>query len=109
MSFGSLPQAGNLDFAPVCTRAPANATTFLALSFATAPVPVSVAGIAFWLDLTTTSLVFASTSSLGVARFGVPLPAWLGPGFGLAFQYGFIDPCGPQGITASNAMLAVTQ
>ena len=32
MSFGSLPQAGNLDFAPVCTRVPTSGVAFLGIS-----------------------------------------------------------------------------
>lgn len=109
MSFGSLPQAGNAAFAPVCTRAPAGAVTFLAMAFQTSVSPLPVAGVNFLLDLGSTQMVLATTNGLGAARHPVALPAWLPPGFAVAFQYGFVDPCGPQGITASNALRAVTQ
>lgn len=108
-SFGSLPQPGNLAFAATCTRAPANASTFYAIAFGTAPVPMPVAGIQFLLDPATTIAGFTTASGLGVARVPVGLPAWIGSGFSLAFQFGFLDPCGPQGVTASDAMVVVTQ
>jgi len=109
MSFGSLPQPGNAAFAPVCTRAPAGAVAFLATAFRTSVSPFPIAGINFLLDLGSTQIVLATTDGLGTARYPVPLPALLGPGVSVAFQYGFIDPCGPQGITASNALRVVTQ
>ena len=109
MSFGSLPQAGNAAFAPICTRAPANAVTFVAIAFQTTVSPTPIVGINYWLDLASTQLLLASTNGLGTARYSLALPAWLPSGFALAYQYGFVDPCGPQGVTASNALLAVTQ
>lgn len=109
MSFGSLPQAGNLDFAPVCTGAPANAATFLAMAFSAVAAPAPIAGIDFWLDQGTTLLVLASTDAFGVSRFAVPHPAWLPAGQSFAFQYGFVDPCGSQGVTASDALVTLTQ
>ncbi|MCA8973975.1 MAG: LamG domain-containing protein [Planctomycetes bacterium] len=109
MSFGSLPQAGNLDFGPVCTRVPGNAITFLAMALNAAPVPLHIAGIDFWLDSSTSLAVLASANGLGAARFTVPMPAWLPNGTSLAFQYGIVDPCGPQGLTASNALVTLTQ
>jgi hypothetical protein len=108
-TFGSLPQPGNLDFAAVCTRTVANAPTFYAISFATAAVPTTVAGVQFLLDPATTVAGFTTANGLGVARVGVGLPAWVGPGFSLAFQFGFLDACGPQGVTASDALIAITQ
>jgi len=109
MSFGSLPQAGNLDFAAVCTQAPANAPALFAVAFQTAAVPLPVAGINYYLDPTSSILTFTTANAFGVARLPVGLPAWIGAGFSLAFQVGFIDPCGPQGITASNALAVITQ
>jgi hypothetical protein len=108
-TFGSLPQAGNAAFAPVCTRAPGGALTFLAMAFGVAGSPLQVGGIAYWLDLGSSVLVVTTANGLGAARFPVALPAWLRPGFAVAFQYGFADTCGPQGLTASDALLVVTQ
>jgi hypothetical protein len=109
MSFGSLPQAGNLAFAPVCTLAPASAPAFFAVAFQTSAAPFPVAGVDYWLDIGSSTLTFTTANARGVARFPLGLPAWLAPGFQLAFQYGFLDPCGPQGITASNALAVITQ
>jgi hypothetical protein len=109
MSFGSLPQAGNLDFAPVCTRSPANAPALFAVAFQTAALPLPVAGVNYLLDPASSVLVFTTANGLGVTRMPVGLPAWVGPGFSFAFQVGFIDPCGPQGFTASDALVTITQ
>ncbi|MCA8949106.1 MAG: LamG domain-containing protein [Planctomycetes bacterium] len=109
ITFGSLPQAGNLAFAPVCTGAPAGAPTFLALGFQTVATPLSIAGIDFWLNSSTSLLTLASTDAFSVSRFTVALPAWLTAGQQFAFQYGFVDPCGSQGVTASAALATLTQ
>lgn len=109
LTVGSVPVPGNLDFAVVCTRAPANAGAFLAVSFGTAPNPLPVAGIQYFLDLPSSIVAFTTAGPSGAARYPLGLPAFLAPGFGLAFQYAFLDPCGPQGLTASNALVAIVQ
>lgn len=105
---GSVAVAGNAAFAPVCTRVPGGAPTFLAMAFAAAPAPLPIAGIAFWLDPGSAVLVLGSANALGTARYPVPLPASLPPGSSAAFQFGFVDLCGPQGLTASDALVVVT-
>ncbi|MCA8967264.1 MAG: LamG domain-containing protein [Planctomycetes bacterium] len=109
VTMGSAPVAGNADFAAVATRAPANAVTFAGIAFAAAPAPLSIAGIDYWLDLGTSVVLLSSTDPLGTARQGVPLPAWLGAGQSLAFQFAWFDPCGPMAVTASDAVVFVTQ
>ncbi|MCR9243800.1 MAG: LamG domain-containing protein [bacterium] len=109
ITFGSLPQAGNLDFQPVCTGAPPNAPTFLAIAFQTAATPLAIAGIEFWLDQGSSVLVLSTTDGAGVSRHPAPLPAWLPVGQQLAFQYGFVDGCGSQGVTASAALETLCQ
>jgi hypothetical protein len=109
LTVGSVARVGNAAFAAVCTRAPAGAGALFAVAFGTAPAPVSIAGIQYFLDLGTTTATFTTVGPLGRARFGIGLPTWLQPGLTLAFQYGFIDPCGPQGLTASDALVVVTQ
>jgi len=54
-------------------------------------------------------VLLSSTDPLGTARQGVPLPAWLGAGQSLAFQFAWFDPCGPMAVTASDAVVFVTQ
>jgi hypothetical protein len=108
-TFGSLPQPGNLDFAAMCTRAPANAGTLYAIAFGTAPAPLPIAGVQFYLDPSSTVAGFTTANGLGAARVPLGLPAWVSPGFSLAFQFGFLDACGPQGLTASDALVVITQ
>lgn len=109
MTFSSLPQAGNAAFAPVCTRSPANAVAFLALAFGTAPAPLPVFGIDYLLDLGSTVLFVTNSSPLGVARQTIAFPAFIPQGQTFAFQFGFVDPCGSQGFSASDAMITITQ
>src|SRR5690606_7686827 len=109
VSMGSLPVSGNADFAAVATRAPANAITFVGIALASAPAPLSIGGISYWLDPASSVVMLSSTNALGVARQSLALPAWLGAGMSLGFQFAWVDPCGPQGVTASNAVVFVTQ
>lgn len=108
-TIASVPTPGNLDFAAVCARAPANAGTLYAIAFSGLSSPLPAAGIGYWLDPNTSVFGFTTANALGTARVGVGLPAWIQPGFSLAFQFGFIDSCGPQGVTASDAIVAVVQ
>ncbi|MBM4061975.1 MAG: LamG domain-containing protein [Planctomycetes bacterium] len=109
MSIGSAPNAGNAAFGVVCTRAPANAVAFSAVAFAAASTPLRIAGIDYWLDTGSSVLLVTSANGLGVARQSLALPAWIGAGLVFAFQFGFLDPCGPQGATASDALVVITQ
>lgn len=109
MSFGSLPQVGNLAFAPMCTQAPPGAGAFFAVAFQAAAVPLPIAGIDFWLDPSSSTIAFTTANALGTARFPIGLPAWLPTNFTLASQFAFLDVCGPQGVTASNALVTISQ
>ena len=109
MTFSSLPQAGNAAFAPVCTQSPANTIAFLALAFGIAPAPLQVFGIDYMLDLGSTVMFVTTSSPLGVARQTIAFPSFIPQGQTFAFQYGFVDPCGSQGFSASDAMITITQ
>jgi hypothetical protein len=109
ISLTSLAQVGNAAFAPVCTRAPANAIAFLMTSFQPLPAPLQVAGVNVWLNPVPSVLSLASVNGLGAARCGLPLPVTAPLGLGLNFQFALLDACGPQGITASSAMTVVLQ
>ncbi len=109
MALRSVPSAGNLDFAVSCTQAPANATAFGAIALSAATAPLAIAGIDYWLDPSSSVILLSSASASGVARTALPLPAWIGAGQSFAFQMGFLDPCGPLGATASDAVIIVTQ
>ncbi len=108
-TIGSVPTAGNAAFAAVATRFPANAVGFAAIAFAGAPAPLAVGGIEYWLDPATTVLQLATANAVGVMRQGLALPAWAPTGMSFGFQFAALDPCGPQGITASQAIVVVTQ
>ena len=108
-SVGSLPVAGNLAFAPVCSRTVPNGVAFLLMSLGGVSSPLRIAGIDVWLDVPSSSLVLANTNALGAVRYPMPIPGNLLPGFSFAVQFGCVDPCGPQGITASDALRLVTQ
>lgn len=108
-TIGSVANAGNLAFAATATRFPANAIGFAAIAFSGAPGPLTAGGIEYWLDPATTVLQVTTASAFGVMRQGLALPAWAPPGMTFGFQFAALDPCGPQGITASQAIVVVTQ
>lgn len=108
-TIGSAPRPGNADFAAVATRVPAGAVGFGAIAFGVAPAPLSVAGIDYWLDPASSLLLLGTASTTGVLRQGLPLPAWLPTGQSFGFQFGVFDPCGPQGVTSSDAIVVVVQ
>lgn len=108
-TISTIPVAGNANFAAVATRFPANGAGFAAIAFGAAPAPLSIAGIDYWLDPASSVLQFVTASSLGVMRLPLGLPAWVAPGSTFGFQFAGLDPCGPQGITASQAIVVLTQ
>lgn len=109
ITVGSVARPGNLEFAPACTRAAVGAAGFLLASLQPLSTPVTTAGVQVWVDPTTSVLTLATVDGLGAARLRLPIPGFVPSGTGLAFQYGFVDPCGPAGITASDAMVVVVQ
>jgi hypothetical protein len=108
-TIASAPLAGNAAFGAAAVGFAANAAGFAAVALAGAPAPLAIGGIAYWLDPATTVLLFTTASPLGVMRVGLALPAWVVPGTALAFQFAGLDACGPQGIAASQGLLALTR
>lgn len=109
LSVGSIATPGNLAFAPVCTRAPSGSFGMLLVSLAALPAPIQIAGFDLWVSPVPAKLLLGSVNGLGTVRCGLPIPASVPPGFTLALQFGILDPCGPQGITASDAASVVLQ
>ncbi len=105
----SAASAGNLAFGVACTRTPANAPALWAASLGTVPTPVLVEGVDVWIDFNGLVVANATTSALGSLRFTLPLPATAPIGFPFAMQAAVVDPCGPFGFTASNALSIVVQ
>lgn len=107
ISLSSVATVGNGAFAAMCTRAPAAAPAFLLISFQALPAPIPVMGADLWISPAPAVLSLASVNGLGAVRNPLPIPATAPPGLGVALQFALFDPCGPQGVTASNAMTAV--
>ncbi len=105
----SAPTSGNTAFAVAGARLPASAFAFFATAFAAAPAGLPIAGIDYWLDPGSTIAVFTQADALGLVRFALPMPASGFTGVNLAFQVAALDPCGAQGLTASNAMAITIQ
>jgi len=102
-------QAG-ADFALTCEDGPPTGSGWLGLAFGRLDPPEPIAGIELFLDPGSGLflLVPASTDALGYAELEIAVP----PGLeGLVFtaQWFWLDPCGPQGITASHALEVTIQ
>jgi hypothetical protein len=105
----SAASAGNLVFGIACTRTAANAPALWAASLGTVPTPVLIEGVDVWIDFNGLVVANATTSGLGALRFTLALPATAPIGFPFAMQAAVVDPCGPLGFTASNAVIIVVQ
>jgi hypothetical protein len=105
----SLPQAGNLDFGFAAHTLPAGSLAVMLLGAGPGAGPLRVVGIDLWLDA---NGIFAgapaATDALGTARLAFPLPSTLPANLGLSVQLVAIDPCGPLGVTASDALAIAT-
>ena len=105
----SLPNLGNADFAFVGHRGPANAPAVALLSSSPAASPIPLAGIDLWVDAAGLIGGFAvSIDGRGVARLPLPIPSTAPAGFTLAVQFGILDPCGPMGLAATDAVGVAT-
>ncbi|MBL8728418.1 MAG: LamG domain-containing protein [Planctomycetes bacterium] len=100
----STPTALNLAFGAVCTRTPPNALVGWGIAFAVIPTPFPLLGVDVFLDTAGMQVTTVTANSLGAARLGMPIGAAFPPGFAWAVQSMVLDPCGPQGYTASNAL-----
>jgi hypothetical protein len=100
----STPSALNLAFAAVCTRTPPNALVGWGIAFGVIPASFPLLGVDVFLDTAGMQVTTVTANSLGAARLGMPIGAAFPPGFAWAVQSMVLDPCGPQGYTASNAL-----
>lgn len=100
--------AGTNAFAFACTRTPAGAIGIFGATVGVLPAPFPLLGVDVWLDPTGLVTATATANGLGALRLPLPLPATAaGASFGL--QALVLDPCGPQGFTASHALHVVVQ
>ena len=105
----ALPQVGNLDFAFAVHALPPNALAVMLLGSGPGTGPVRVVGVDLWLDPNgVITGVAAPTDALGTARLPFPLPSTLPANLGLSVQLFAVDPCGPLGLTASDALAIAT-
>lgn len=99
-----MPQAGNAGFALVAPLGVAGAPAICAISTNTAPLAFPLLGVDIWVDVGLLQGGFAATvDNLGTMRLPLPVPA-TAAGIQLAGQFFQLDPCGPQGLTASDAL-----
>ncbi|MBL8733711.1 MAG: LamG domain-containing protein [Planctomycetes bacterium] len=102
-------QLGNLGFSLRCARTPPSSIAIYAVSLAPLPFGVNVLGVDIWLDPTVLVTPTAIADGLGVLSLPFPIPATAPLGFSFATQCLVLDPCGPQGFTASDALVVTTQ
>jgi hypothetical protein len=103
----SAPQLGNLGFGIECVRAPAGAIAVYGASVGVLPSPFALLGFDVWIDPTGLVTVTEFANGLGALRLGFPIPAGAPVGFSFGVQAVVLDPCGPQGFTASDALSVV--
>jgi hypothetical protein len=96
------------DYRLVCTRTEPNGLVFWGASAATLPSALPLLGVDVWLDPTNLILVGGVADALGSASVSIPIPGNVS-GFAFAAQCVAFDACGPQGFTASNAMIVIVQ
>ena len=108
-TLSSLPQAGNMAFAMNATPFVPGAPVAFVFSGSATRNPFQVAGLSIWVDLLHPAFFIAPALSdgLGAARFPLPIPASAPSGATFAGQFVSIDPCGPQGLTISDALTGV--
>ncbi len=109
-TIGSLPQRGNANFAFVAHRLPTGASAAIVFGTRNLSAPFRILGVDLWVDPASVGFFVspASLDPLGSARFSLPIPGVGRPGFAFAGQFVFLDPCGPQGITASTGLACST-
>ncbi len=103
-SIAAVPRAGNRGFAFMAHQVPAGAPTISLLGLRALGAPIQIAGVNLWLDPTALVGSFpCPVDALGTARQRLPLPATVA-GLNVMIQFASIDLCGPQGLTASDAI-----
>ncbi|MBL8898856.1 MAG: hypothetical protein JNM84_14550 [Planctomycetes bacterium] len=108
----SQPHIGNASFALDGARAPQSTAGSLLLSLGTLPVGLPIVGIELWVDPTAPLFVSAFAGSDAHGHTLAPLPLAIDPtilGASLAAQYLWIDGCGAQGLSATDALRLTVQ
>lgn len=96
------------DYRVVCTGTDPNALTFWGFSLNALAAPLPLLGIDVWIHPTNLILIGNTSNGLGSSSINVPIPTGVG-GFTFATQCMVLDACGPQGFTASDALVVVVQ
>ncbi len=101
----AIPQVGNQGFAIVAQRFPANASAVVLLGLQAISPSFPIVGVDIWINPGLLLGGFTPmVDALGTARLDLPIPASIASGATLAAQFVALDACGPQGLTASNAI-----
>lgn len=107
-ALASMPIAGTSDFSMMGQSFSPGSSAVGYVTLGTLGAPFPFLGIDIWVDpLSAIGLFPTSTDPLGNARLTMPIPPGLPAGFNAAVQFLAFDLCGPQGMTASNAMIVV--
>lgn len=97
-----LPQSGNAAFGVAAHRV-GGGVAGVALFGLPRATPLQVLGISLYVEPTVSVGLTATAGPLGAARVGLAIPS-IATGASIASQFVFLDPCGPSGLTASNAL-----
>ena len=107
-ALASMPIAGTSDFSMMGQSFSPGSSAVGYVTLGTLGAPFPFLGIDIWVDpLSAIGLFPTTTDPLGNARLTMPIPPGLPAGFNAAVQFLAFDLCGPQGMTASNAMIVV--
>ena len=106
LGVGSWPRSGNLEFEVLSLDAPSNGAGFLGLSFGKLDPALTLLGADAWIDPGLLLVVVGATSdALGYSEVAVPIPASVPPGTKVFTQSLWTpNPCGPEGLSSSNAL-----
>ncbi|MSR48362.1 MAG: hypothetical protein EXS13_15095 [Planctomycetes bacterium] len=93
-----------------CENGLASTTGWLGVSFGALDTPISIAGIDLWIDPNSSLFILLPVTTEPTGYSELELHAGNGlVGVLVALQWFWIDPCGPQGITASDALAVTVQ
>jgi len=105
LTAGSLPHLGNAAFSMVAHSVDPGQNVFGYVTFGVLASPLNILGIDIYVDpLTALGLFPTTVGSLGDARLDLAIPAGLPLGLQATVQFIAFDPCGPQGLTASEGL-----
>ena len=105
-----MPQVGNAGFSVTCSNAPPNGPGVIGLSAGSLASPFVILGLEIWIAPFSVLLLPVGSNAVGAAEVSLPIPPDPSLAGGQAnLQFVFPSPCGPQGLSASNALTVIVQ